>query len=112
MKVIWCWKCKAEVPMMSEDEYAIAHKLYSESFGVSAFHKTKAERFRPLLDYYKELTGVEETNPNTVMHHRLSLNGSVCPKCEKPYRTKDATVCLECGEKRSEDSNPRRDKRS
>jgi hypothetical protein len=31
MKMLYCWRCKIDVPMLDEDEFAIVSQLYSES---------------------------------------------------------------------------------
>ena len=86
-----------EIPMLNEDEYLIAHKLYGKGF---QNRKSGIERklcFKEILDYYKEVTGFEETEPNAIMHHRIELYGADCPNCKKPLRTKQARYCAECG---------------
>lgn len=100
MKKLWCWRCKMEIPMLNEDEYAIAHKLYGEAFGKTKLGVTREQRFKPLLDYYKSVTGFEETEPNAVMHHRIALYGPPCGNCGKPYRTSKAKYCAACGYKK------------
>lgn len=98
MKNLWCWRCKMEVPMLDEEEYTVAWKLYTDAF--QAKGKTRYERFKPLLDYYKEVTGFEESEPNAIMHHRISQYGPPCGNCGKPYRTPQASLCAACGNKR------------
>jgi hypothetical protein len=100
MKILWCWRCKMEIPMLDEEEYLIAHKLYLESFNRRKSGMTREEGFKPLLDYYKDITGFEETEPNAVMHHRIVQYGPPCEKCGKPYRTPKASFCAACGSKR------------
>lgn len=100
MKNLWCWRCKMEVPMLDEDEYKVASKLYRSGFETGKCNMTRKKRFKELLDYYKDLTGFEETNPNTIMHHRIDLYGSACENCSKPYRTSKASFCAACGHKR------------
>lgn len=87
-----------EIPMLNEEEHAIASKLYSDAFGAKG--KTRAERFKPLLDYYREVTGFNETEPNAIMHHRIAQCGPPCENCDKPYRTPNASFCAACGNKR------------
>jgi len=83
-----------DVPMLDEDEFEKASELYSSGF------KDRSLRFKPLLDYYNDLTGYEYTNPNAIMHHEIALYGPPCEKCGKPYRTPLATFCAACGNKR------------
>ena len=101
MKKLWCWRCRMEVSMLNEEEYSIAFKLYGEGLGSVNDARSRSERFSPLLDYYKSVTGEEEINPNAVMHHRIAQYGPPCEKCGKPYRTPQASFCAACGNKRS-----------
>ena len=55
------------------------------------------ERFQPVSDIYKKITGVSESNANAIMHHRIALYGSSCEKCSKPLRTPKAKFCAACG---------------
>lgn len=98
MKILYCWRCEMEIPMLDEEEFAIARKLYSEAFRTSG--KTRAERIKKLLDYYFETTGFKETEPNAIMHHRIAQYGPACENCGKPYRTPKASFCAACGNKR------------
>ena len=101
MKIIWCWRCQMDVPMLDEKEYQKAYLLYVEgvkNYDVSL--KNIRERFKKLLDYYYEVTGFKETEPNAIMHHRIAEYGPPCESCGKPYRTQQATFCAACGHKR------------
>lgn len=100
MKILWCWRCKMEIPMLDDAEYAVAGELYSEGVRSRDRTGTRLERFKPLLDYYKEVTGWDETEPNAIMHHCISMYGPPCEKCGKPYRTPKASFCAACGHKR------------
>jgi len=94
------------MPMLDEAEYAIADSLYGgamsatkefrQQWGVPLEHAAREDRFHPLLAYYEGLTGFHETNPNAVMHHRLSLYGLPCRHCGKPLRTPSAKLCGAC----------------
>jgi hypothetical protein len=103
MKIMWCWRCKMDLPMLDEDEFAIASKLYSDAFKMTGM--SREERFRPLLDYYYSITGFKETEPNAIMHHRIADYGSPCENCSKPYRTPVATFCPACGNRRGNVQN-------
>ena len=89
-----------EIEMLNEEEYAIAYKLYGECIRNIHFEGDRKARFKPLLDYYKQVTGFEETEPNAIMHHRITQYGPPCEKCKKPYRTPQASFCAACGNKR------------
>jgi len=85
--------------MLNKEEHAIAYKLYQKGFKV--LKKDRQERFKELLDYYNDLTGFGETEPNAIMHHSLEQIGSDCENCGKPYRTQKAKLCGACGNKRN-----------
>jgi hypothetical protein len=107
MQQLWCWRCKSEMPMLDEREYgeiATLHsqgmqsvKEYREMTGSSIREAVaRSERFAAMLARYEEITGFRETNPNAVMHHRLSLYGPPCSHCGKPLRTPKAKLCGSC----------------
>lgn len=83
-----------EVPMLDTEEFAIACELYAQAFRNKG---TMEERLKPLLDYYNDLTGWNETVPNAIMHHHIDEYGPPCESCGKPYRTKLAKFCAACG---------------
>ena len=109
MKVLWCWRCKMEVPMLDETEYAEIYKIYGESFNsvkmpsrvncasLAREESRLADRFKPVCEAYEKLTGFVETNHNAIMHHRISLYGKACENCGKPLRTPHAAFCVACG---------------
>jgi len=106
VKRLWCWRCKTEVPMLNDEEYAEVSRLYSggiratkefrERWGVPLKDALTEERFRPVRDAYERLTGMKESNQNAIMHHRLSLYGPPCKNCHKPLRTPRAKLCASC----------------
>ena len=99
MRKLWCWRCKMEVTMLDEDEYAIALELYGRMFKKDA-KGSMAERGKEIVDYYFNLTGEMDTNPNSIIHHRIALYGPPCENCGKPYRTDKASFCAACGHRR------------
>lgn len=99
MQKLWCWRCKMEVTMLNEEEYSIAYELYGKMIkNLSA--NTKEERSKELVEYYFNLTGEMDTNPNSIIHHRIALYGPTCENCGRPYRTPKASFCAACGHKR------------
>src|SRR6185312_15340401 len=101
MKVLWCWRCKMDVPMLDEDEYQlVVSKHGSKSSGPMA---DRIERFHgPVLREYQRITGFHEIHPSEVYHHRISLYGPPCPSCRKPLRSIRAKFCAACGHRTSE----------
>jgi hypothetical protein len=115
MQWLWCWRCKTEMPMLDEVEYFEVFRLYGEGMNATKEFRQKwglplegmeiEIRFKPLLDRYEQMTGMRETNPNAVMHHRLWLYGPPCHRCGKPLRTPKARICGSCMAPRTETSN-------
>jgi len=89
-----------EVTMMDEDEYAIAYDLYSKMVSDTSAN-SREERNKEIVDYYFNLTGETDANPNSIIHHRIALYGPPCERCNKPYRTPKASFCAGCGHKRN-----------
>ena len=92
-----------EVGMLDEEEYAKALELYQKS--IDKVDNPRLDRHKKLLDYYNTLTGENETEPNAIMHHRITYYGPPCEKCGKPYRTPLASSCTSCGNQRFDKSN-------
>jgi hypothetical protein len=107
MKVMWCWRCKMDVPMLDEEEYAVVSDLLRR--GMSALKEFRQEHnlplddsptrecFRPVREAYRRMTGMDEPNHNAIMHHRISIYGPPCARCGKPLRTPRAAFCAACG---------------
>jgi len=89
--MLWCWRCKAEMPMLDDDEHRRVTSQPTNERG-----KNMQERFAAILAEYQRITGFRETNPNAVWHHRLSIYGPPCRVCGKPLRTPQAKVCGSC----------------
>jgi len=108
-RVLWCWRCQADVPMLEEEEWrayaaALARGEARAPRGNLALEReTETQwraRFEEALGEYNRITGFGETNINAASHHRVSLLGPPCDKCGKPLRTPRATLCAACGERR------------
>jgi len=94
------------MPMLDEEEYAEVLRLYGEGmhatkafwqdWGIPLDTMSRELRMRPLLLRYEQMTGFKETEPNAVMHHRLSMYGPPCRRCGKPLRTPQAKLCGAC----------------
>ena len=95
MKLMWCWRCRMNLPMLNEAEFAVVKDLYSKAFRANG--EAVKERFAPLLAEYEKMTGFAETVPAAIMHHRIADYGAPCEFCGKPLRTPKAAFCAACG---------------
>lgn len=78
--------------MLDEDEYWEVMSLRNTVPGASSLQ----EKFAPMLAAYERIADFQETNPNAVFHHRLSIYGPPCCHCGKPLRTPRAKLCANC----------------
>jgi hypothetical protein len=99
MKMLWCWRCRAEVPMLDDDEW----KRVSSLFHKGPEGNPKEKMFALAIREYEQITGFHETNPNVLYDHRLSKWGPPCERCGKPLRTPRAKLCGSCMAPRSMD---------
>jgi hypothetical protein len=108
-QTIYCWRCKMDVPMLTEEEWQFIDpismfeqiKRYREETGCSLAEAYRNKAGYHALAAYESLTGFPETSPLALMHHRLKLLGPLCHICGKPLRTPMANFCAECGTSRS-----------
>lgn len=91
MKILWCWRCKVDIPMLNEAEWERVWAAHED-----AAHDHGDGRPAALAEY-ERLTGFKETNFNAIFHHRVSRHGPPCARCGKVLRTKLASKCFECG---------------
>ena len=110
-RILYCWRCDMDLPMLDEDEWAKLAPLLRTSIpdfmdehrvtgiGLSEAQSSGVFGARALA-FYRELTGFDETNVNALHHHRLSLYGPPCAACGKPLRTPRARLCAACGHPR------------
>ncbi|MDR3739721.1 MAG: hypothetical protein P4L40_11975 [Terracidiphilus sp.] len=92
--------------MLDEEEFAQIDALYQEALagakqfreqsGLSLDRDAIDAYFAPVIVRYQELTGVDETNHVSILHHRISLYGPPCKRCHKPLRTPNAKLCGSC----------------
>jgi len=92
MKILWCWRCKSEIPMLDDEEFM--HVMSLQGTGTGA--DLREREFGPVLREYERITGLHETNINAVWHHRASLYGPPCHTCGKPLRTPKSKLCGAC----------------
>jgi hypothetical protein len=124
MRVLWCWRCRMDVPMLLDDEWAVVMRAHDASHddpaaaiaildeearrrGLAPVPPPAADldgiarRLYHLVAGYTLFTGFRETNPNAVWHHVASQYGPPCEHCGKPLRTPRAKWCPACGGWRS-----------
>lgn len=109
MKIMWCWRCKQEVPMLDEDEFKSVEavyydcvrsiKKYRQDNGVSLQDTPLNELYKPVVMEYERITGMPNCHHNAIMHHCASIYGVPCKACGKPLRTPRAKYCAACGQK-------------
>jgi hypothetical protein len=68
--------------MLDDDEYKLVTSKH-ETKGTGGKAEIRERFFGPVLREYERITGFRETNPNAVYHHRLSLYGPPCARCQK-----------------------------
>jgi hypothetical protein len=92
MKRLWCWRCKAEMPMLDEAEFS----MVASKRGAGVDGDLGSGPYVAALAEYERITGYRETNFAAIWHHRLALFGPPCKSCGKPLRTPRAKLCGSC----------------
>ena len=87
VKVLYCWRCSADMPMLEEHEWEEVVPQLRDGRGM----------WPGALERYFQLSGYRETNINALWHHRVSQYGPPCKVCGKPLRTPKAKMCAACG---------------
>jgi len=115
MKLLYCWRCRAEVPMMDETEFDEVYSAYTSAIRKmktyrASSHATIAQaaaKFHPpVRALYRGLAakaGMQgpPVQLDHLMKHRLAAYGPPCTKCGLPLRTPEAKLCAACGAKRA-----------
>lgn len=114
-KPLYCWRCKLEIPMLEETEWAEVYPLLNNAIAeIKRYrekHRVSIEEARAhgygkrALEAYFKITGFKEKNPDALWHHRLIFFGPPCAACGKPLRTPKAKHCAECGSLRISQSS-------
>lgn len=96
--------------MLTEEEWEVVSphltniveqiKRYREEHGCSPTDAKSRGFGERALELYEHITGFKETNPNALLHHRLSMYGPPCHVCGKPLRTPQARYCAMCSAER------------
>jgi hypothetical protein len=112
MKIMYCWRCRMDVPMLDEEEFSIVEPLYFRAVKSIKEHcrdhnlggqaSLIQEQYRPVLEAFRRITGREHVGrPSDLLHHRIAKYGPPCVECDRPLRTPRATYCAACGAGRS-----------
>ncbi len=110
---LYCWRCRKEVPMLTEEEWAAVEPHLENRFEAAARYCEAhpevglSQALEQGLgtgaqEEYARITGQPATDLEALYHHRLSLYGPPCAACGRPLRTPEATHCAECGAKRED----------
>src|SRR5262245_26232164 len=83
--------------MLDDAEFRLVSAALRAGFHARPGAGSERSPFQRMLDTYRELTGVDERNPNAVLHHVLSIYGPPCATYGKPLRTPRAKFCAACG---------------
>lgn len=110
-QTIYCWRCQMDIPMLTDEEWQLIAPLlanpmarikqYRENHKCSLADAAEKGWGEEALALYEQMTGLHETNPNALFHHRLSDFGPPCHACGKPLRTPKARICAACGAARA-----------
>jgi hypothetical protein len=95
-KTMFCWRCQMDIPILTEEEWA----MISPHLRISSVQPERPLQFQSALDLYEEITGVKETNPNAIWHHRVIMLALLAMPAGKPLRTQNARYYAACGEER------------
>lgn len=106
MKLYYCWRCKTQMPMLEEDEWALLEPLLVEQLKQIKAYRAEhmcdlktgiANAYKPATEKYQQITGYHEPNSDNIYHHRLSIFGPECKQCGHLLRTPKASFCANCG---------------
>lgn len=86
----WAWVS----PLLNHDSSAIKACREQHGVGLAGARERVSEQ---ACAAYERLTGFHETNDAAIYHHRLSLYGPPCPRCDRLLRTPQASFCASCG---------------
>lgn len=104
----YVFRLRKSIPLLSEAEWAnIGPLLYNRIENIKKFRgdtqcsireaQQNEPRGQRALDLYEALTGYRLDHPDELWAVRISDYGSLCPNCQKPFRTPRAKMCAECG---------------
>ncbi len=106
-KKVYSYRLRQEVFFLNEEEHEILGKalngigmtefeIYMKGYG-GPFKPPQGSYTKQAMDIYERITGERLSEPYMLLHVRQSSYGSLCPSCNKPFRTPRAKLCAECG---------------
>src|SRR5438552_16265321 len=100
MRIMYCWRCGRDVPMLDEGEFPEIERAYRESmrasFAKRELQDAKEKAVTTAQAVYERLTHTTGVDKWDVLQHRISLYGPPCRACGKPLRTPQARLCAAC----------------
>ena len=95
MKVMWCWRCRMEIPMLEPDEArqvwgmhflgwrlstAVSHRIFDQCGDRHLVDERLVFEHESggMLREYERITGLHETSPAVMYHHLVGLYGPPC----------------------------------
>ena len=96
------------VTLLNEDEWKIIEPFaknrieriqkYRKMHGCGLKEAFENEDFgQEAFDKYEQLTGVRLNHPDQIWAVRMTSYGSLCPECQRPFRSSKAKLCANCG---------------
>ncbi len=105
-KIYYCWKCKRDIPMLTDDEWGIVEPLAKSDIEIIKEYRTETNcTLDEALDrlpfdsskLVEQWSGYWERSPTNFYHHHLSAWGEECAECGNLLRTPKASFCAACG---------------
>jgi len=116
----WCWRCGVVYPMLEDAEWDVIQKAHALLFSdrdapmqqlssdakrlglplprpIDKHAPLVARRFWHMIAGFEMFTGILESSPNPIYHHRLSAHGPPSKSCGRLLRTARAAYCAACG---------------
>lgn len=101
----WCWRCKADVPMLDEAEWSQAYPMFEATLKAQKdeARDTALRNYEVLCAELERVFGAAPDDPMMPFwhNHRLAHFGPPCQNCGKVLRTPFANKCVECGSTRT-----------
>jgi hypothetical protein len=101
MQILWCWRCKMDVPMLDEREYKVVvtdqmQNAVRELAHCGSDKEVQQRTLELMAAEYERLTGFQIADPWHIFRHTPVGLGAPCSFCGKPLRTARARLCGNC----------------